>query len=339
MPPNLTARQILAGLLKGVAQPRPLWMPIVFSLGSKTENLSFRAFLSNATKISNSMRQITGHLRSDGLSCYFDSYLEAEALGGELNWNPETQRPALGWPRTEKGELPDDLHEPEDAMKRGRVAIAIEVIRRLKSLQREDALLTAGVTGPFTLAGLITQSERESALALPEAALEVAASMMVRLSSAFAEAGANVIFIREEVLPPFEAGSCEAWAERLAPAFNIIRFYQSLPMLQIVDSVSGVGISEAIRQQDLDCVVCHTVEFPQSTPDSLLGDVMRGLALPQEIFLPEKVNDRDVGSVLDGVISGFCPSIVTTAGDVPVDTDMKRLMTISERIRGYEWGA
>jgi len=338
MAANLTARQLLAGLLKGAPQPRPLWMPIVFSLGSKTENLSLDAFLSNATKISNAMKQITGRLRSDGLSCYFDPYLEAEALGVELKWNPETQRPALAWPRTEEGELPEDLREPEEAMKRGRVAIAIEVIRRLKSLQREDALLTAGVTGPFTLAALITQSERESALALPEAALEVAASMMVRLSAAFAEAGANVIFIREEVLPPFEAGSREAWAERLAPAFNIIRFYQSLPMLQIVDS-SFVGINQAIRQQNLDCVVCHTVEFPPSTPDSLSGDVMWGLALPPEIFLPEKVDDRDLVIFLDGVKSGLRPSIVTTAGDVPVDTDMKRVMRISERIRGYEWGA
>ena len=336
MAANLTARQVLAGLLKGAAQPRPLWMPIVFSLGSKTENLSLGAFLSNATKISNAMKQITGHLRSDGLSCYFDPYLEAEALGGELKWNPETQGPALGWPRTEKGELPEDLREPEEAMKRGRVAIAIEVIRHLKSLQREDVLLTAGVTGPFTLAARITQSEREASLALPEAALEVAASMMVRLSAAFAEAGANVIFIREEVLPPFEADSFEAWAERLAPAFNIIRFYQSLPMLQIVDSASYVAISEAIRQQDLDCVVCHTLEFSSSMTDFQAGDGMQGLALPSEVFLPETADDRDASRVLDGVMSGLRPAIVTTAGDVPLDTDMKRLVRISERVRSYE---
>ena len=336
MPPNLTPRQILAGLLKGVAQPRPLWMPIVFSLGSRTENLSLGAFFGNATKISNAMRQITGHLRSDGLSCYFDPYLEAEALGGELKWDPETQRPALGWPRSEKGELPEDLREPEEAMKRGRVAIAIEVIRRLKSLQREDALLTAGVTGPCTLAARIIQSEREPSLAVPEAALEVAASMMVRLSAAFAEAGANVIFIREEVLPQFEADSCEVWAERLAPAFNIIRFYQSLPMLQIVDSASFVATGEAIREQHLDCVVCHTLEFPSSMKDSQPGDGMHGLALPPEVFLPETADDRDVDRVLDRVMSGLRPAIVTTAGDVPLDTDMKRLVRISERVRSCE---
>jgi uroporphyrinogen-III decarboxylase len=309
----------------------------VFSLGAKMENLPLDAFLGNATKISNSMRQIRSHLGSDGVACYFHPYLEAEALGGVLEWNTESQRPTIGWPRhAEKGELPEDLRGPDEAMKRGRVGVAIEVIRRLKSLLRDDPLLTAGVAGPFTLAARITQLDHEPLDRLPEAALEAAAAMMTRLSAAFAEAGANMIFIQEAGLPRLSAESCETWASRLAPALNIIRFYQALPVLQLTGSRSFAENSEVILQQHWDCVVCPTMEFPPATEVSQSGDVLRGVALPPETLLPEKAGDREVDTVLDYVMSELRPAIVTTAGDVPVGTDMKRLMRISERIRSYD---
>ena len=335
MSANPTPRQILAGLLRGNAAPRPLWLPIVFSLGAKTENLPLEAFLANPTKISNSLRQISSRVRSDGVACYFDPYLEAEALGGVVEWND--QGPALRWPEHVEGaELPEGLHSPEQAMSRGRVGVAIEVIRRLKSLLRDDSLLTAGVAGPLTLAARITQLEHEPSRALPDAALEVATSMMAQLSAAFAEAGANLIFIQESVIPKLTAESCEAWASRLAPALNIIRFYQALPVLQLTNGRSFAVNSEVILQQRWDCVVCHTVELPPITTVSPSGDALRGVAVPPEALVPEQADDADLDEILDCVMSELRPAIVTTAGDVPAGTDIKRLIRISEYVRRYE---
>ena len=128
-------------------------MPIVFTLGARVENLPLRAFLSSATKISNALRQIHGPLRSDGVSCYFDPLLEAEALGGTLEWTSENESPMLRWPATMvQGQLPVGLNSPEDAIKKGRIPVALEVIRRLKMLLRDVSLLMVGVTGPLTLA-------------------------------------------------------------------------------------------------------------------------------------------------------------------------------------------
>ena len=336
---NPTPRQILAGLLQGIPPPRPLWLPIVFSLGARMENLPLGAFLKNATKISNSLKQICGHVRSDGVSCYFDPYLEAEALGGVLEWDTETQRPALRWPgHTHQGELPGNLHSTEEAMKRGRVAVALEVIRRLKSLLRDDSLLTAGVTGPFTLAARLTQSEPEPSLEfehLPEAALEVAGSMMTKLSAAFAEAGANLIFIQEDVVPRLTAERCEEWASRLEPAFNIVRFYQALPVLLLTDSLSLAESRDMIFQQHWDCVVCETLDLPL-TSAAQAGDTLRGVALPPEVFQP-KNDEKDLNMILsDVMMSESRPAIVTTAGEVPPGADMKRVIRISESVRSFE---
>ena len=142
---NLTPRQMLKGMLQGTPPSRPLFLPIVFSLGAKVENLKLPAFLANATKITNALRQVRSHLRSDGVACYFDPYLEAEALGATLQQLADDQPPTLRWPhRAEIGELPEGLRSPEDAAKRPRVAVAVEVIQRLKSLLRDEPLLLAG---------------------------------------------------------------------------------------------------------------------------------------------------------------------------------------------------
>src|SRR6202158_927360 len=99
MAETFNPRQAVKGLLEGIAPPRPLFLPIVFSLGARIENLPLRNFLSNPTKISNALRQIRTHLRSDGLTCYFDPLLEAEALGGALDWDAQGQRASLRWPQ------------------------------------------------------------------------------------------------------------------------------------------------------------------------------------------------------------------------------------------------
>src|SRR4029077_18774449 len=89
MAETFNPRQAVQRLLQGIPPSRPLFLPIVFSLGARIENLPLRNFLSNPTKIASALRQIRTHLRSDGLTCYFDPFLEAEALGGALDWDAE----------------------------------------------------------------------------------------------------------------------------------------------------------------------------------------------------------------------------------------------------------
>src|SRR6266849_3697215 len=164
-----TPRQMAKGLLQGISPPRPLFLPIVFSLGARVENLPLRAFLGNPTKISNSLRRIRSHLRPDGVACYFDPNLEAEALGATLCWEEDDRQAKVQWSAPAgKGELPERLLSPEQAAKSGRVSVAVEVIRRLDTLLRDESLLMAGVTGPFTLAARLTQLDAENTLHFEE---------------------------------------------------------------------------------------------------------------------------------------------------------------------------
>jgi hypothetical protein len=319
----LTPRQMLTGLLQGAPPPRALFLPIVFSLGAKVESLSLRAFLCNATKITNSLRQVRTHLRPDGIACYFDPHLEAEALGATLQYVAEDHPPALQWPhQTEAGELPERLRSPEDAAQSPRVTVAVEVVQRLKSLLRDERLLCAGVSGPFTLAAQLLALRPTDAPPredFSDVALELAAATITQIATKFVEAGANIIFIQENIFPVLSAGHCDAWAESLAPAFNIIRFYAGLPVLLCTDPV------------------CPAFPLPASNAVEIApppGRANIGIALPIAPLQPAaSASAETFAQALHIIMVDLRPVLVTTAGDVPASTDVKLLAKIGEAIR------
>ena len=337
MAESITPRQIVRALLQGVPPPRPLRIPIVFSFGAKIENVSRFEFLASATKISNALRQIHGRMPTDGVTCYFDPDLELEALGATLQWKGNDQPPTIAWPRhAEKGKLPQGLRSPEEASKTGRVKVAVEVIGRLKTLLRGEPILMAGVTGPFTLAARLAQLSGDRDVRyedVPEAAFEIAASMTMQVSSALVEAGANLIFVHEESLPHFSPEGCEAWVSGLGPAFNIIRFYQALPVLHVADAMSFSQNSALILQQSWDCVVCAPLDaFPHEAAEKTAGSnpIILGLALPNKCLDSNGPADWRDSQFVAGATSKSKPALLTTVGDVTADTNLDLMAKIFE---------
>jgi hypothetical protein len=335
-----TPREMLKGLLEGALPPRPLFLPIVFSLGARVENVPLRDFLSNPTKIFNSLRRIRAHLRADGVACYFDPYLEAEALGATIDWEfresgaTKTGSP-LSWPDpAEKGTLPRAVISPEQAVRGACVAVAVEVIRRLNTVQRDGSILMAGVTGPFTLAARLTGLECEQSLRpedVPREALEIAASFVTLLGTAFVEAGANLIFIQEDNLPTLSAENCQDWARLLAPTLNITRFYEALPVLYFSSRSAATENRNLIFQRQWDSILCPALDaLPAGHPEAIPGwsTSPRALALPLGIFHAEQTSDAWLPASLREAIPALRPAILTTAGDVPAGADMKRLSRV-----------
>ncbi len=336
-----TPRQMLKGLLQGAAPPRPLFLPRVFSPGARVESQPLPAFLANPTKICSAQRQLRGPLRTDGFSCYFDPALELEALGASLQWGADNQPPSISWPHgATPGELPDDLRSPEEAVKSGRAAVAADVLRRMNSMTRDDSILMAGLSGPFTLAARLAQLDRDDAWRTqppPDSALELAASLLTQLARSFVEAGANLLFIHEPLLPALTDDLCAFWASALEPAFNVIRFYQALPVLQLSDASSFAGNASVISERQWDCLL-----FPPLDESSaeLSGKIPAGAAfaagLPLAAFEMDDAALDSFRASFRRTVSDLRPAILTTAGDIPPATDMKRMLKVLEAIpRAY----
>ncbi len=334
-----TPRQMAKWLLSGIAPPRPLFLPMVFSLGARVENVPLGAFLGNPTKISSSLRQMRTHLRSDGVACYFDPYLEMEALGATLQRISDDQAPTIHWPRPARmGELPEGLRSPEEAAHSGRVPVAVEVIRRMNALANRDFLLMARVTGPLTLAARITQLEQKEALRsedLSDVAQELSGSVVTQMASTFLEAGADTIIIQEEIVPALSAESCDAWSNLLAPTINVVRFYEALPLLHLPFAPFPHKNWDLIFRQHWDCVKCAPADVLASRRregSPATDGAPFGIALPLDAFRPEGAYDKSSLQDIQAWISDLRPSIVTTAGDVPVATDMQHLIKVFEGV-------
>ena len=156
---DFNPRQAVRGLLQSIAPARPLFLPIVFSLGARIENISLRNFLTNPTKITNAQRQIRTHLRSDGVSCYFDPIPRSRSPRRDIEWTHKHEPPKQHWPNNpKKGELPEQPPHPEETANQPRVQGSRRSNPRLKSLLRDEPLLQAGISGPFTLAAQLAQN-------------------------------------------------------------------------------------------------------------------------------------------------------------------------------------
>jgi uroporphyrinogen-III decarboxylase len=330
--------EIVKGILQGVAPPRPLFLPIVFSHAARIDNVPLRAFLTNPTKISNSLRQLRARLRGDGITCYFDPLLEAEALGANLEWGAEDRPPTVHWPEhITMGEVADVSGSSAEPASGGRVPIAIDVIRRLKTTLRADCLLMASVTGPLTLAARLAQLDLSGALEqpdIPASALELATAVISGIATAYVEAGANAVLIREEFLPAFSEERFADWCSRLAPTINIVRFYQALPVLVLTYMNGVMANRDAIVREPWDCVVCHVVEGkPGATMLAELGPLRFGVALSPEAFAPDSSGSAEFDESVRHIVSDLQPAVITTAGDLPAAVDIERLNKLWENIR------
>jgi len=334
MPQTFNPREAARGLLQSIAPSRPLFLPIVFSLGARIENVSLRNYLTNPTKISNALRQIRSHLRSDGMTCYFDPFLESEALGGVLDWQSGVHRPTLRWPQPSlDGELPEGLCSPEETAHRGRVPIAAEVIKRLKPVVRDDFLLMAGVTGPFTLAAQLAQIDPRSLppQSPPDSALSLAADVVPVVARTLVEAGANIVFIREELLPSSFAAISD-WASRLLPTINIVRFYEALPVLLPGSSSAAGQVSSELANASSGAVICTSVDLEGLPTSKNQANASSGIALPAGAFDPEPASAAEIIAHLKHAITASSPAIVTTSSDVAPTADLKYLNAIAEEL-------
>lgn len=323
----IAPHELLKTILAGAVPPRSLFLPIVFSYAARIENLPLRTFLPNPTKITQALRQLRGHLRSDGLTCYFDPYLEIEALGAELDWG-SGDKPAVHWASDPvHGDLPTGMHAVDEIATRGRIPAAVEAVHRLKAMVREEVLLTVGLSGPLRLASQFARTEPGANERISTTALELASEVIARVATAFVEAGANVVLISEE-LSPAAPGSPDL-ASLLATTINIVRFYQALPVLLL----KPASQYRNLPQQTLDCVLCPTLsEAAPGVPEDLLNaaPATAGIAIPVNVISGGPSGVERFAAEFRRLNPGLQPAVITTADDIPETADLKNLTKLRD---------
>jgi len=315
---------MIRAMVQGVRPSRPLLLPLVFSLGARLENMPLRAFLSNPTKIAGALRQLRGALALDGVVCYFDPYLELEALGGEVEWHADGASRTLRAGSTDLDTLREGVPSPGEIGQLGRIPVACEVVRRLKVMLPGEPALAVSVSGPRALAAQLT-GEAQAGESVYEDAADFAAEVVVALCKSFLDAGASVIFLREEVGAIQDP---QRWADLLNPIVNVIRFYEALPVLLPANPSGGpVPIAASAACEGLICP--GTIDLPAS---ALSPQIAAYLPI-QELLSPE-ANDTALITFLQTLPAELGLSLLTTQNEIAADTDIKRLASLFKGLQG-----
>ena len=313
-----TPRQMVKALVRGEPIARPLLLPVVFSLGARLENLSLRDYLRNPTKISNALRQIRGAFGVDGLACYCDPSLEAEALGSKGE-REDDSRPAQAGRNAESVEdLRRRVEMAGGILKMGLFPVAIEVLRRLRMMLRDDPALMVVVTGPYTLATQLEQGPPE------KGGLEFSGEVVARAVEGYLEAGADIIFLEERDLP--DAAGNHGWRSMLDPIINAIRFYEALPVLEFGDALGKQELGFLFRQNwacalCLDVTTVSAANWPGIAP-------WRGVRIPAAEL-------AGADSPPTATLAAASGANFLSSRDVPAHAEMKLLTRNLATIRGH----
>ncbi|MFL5590757.1 MAG: uroporphyrinogen decarboxylase family protein [Ktedonobacteraceae bacterium] len=219
---------IVKALIQGQPPARRLFVPLIFTLAAKLEDVPLSNFVVNPTKIANSLAAIYQRLRLDGVTCYYDLFLVAEALGCQLNLS--TSPPALERPTRETALKM--LQQRGDVKQRGRLPVALEVVHRLRGTLRNSPALVIGLPGPLRIAQQLFGQDvlRELAEGDDDAldSFETLVEITLSVAQAFCLAGTHLLYFDELDVP---VEFLAIWQETMVAVWKTVRFHGALPVL------------------------------------------------------------------------------------------------------------
>jgi Uroporphyrinogen decarboxylase (URO-D) len=304
-------------------------MPLSFALASRIDNLAWDNFVRNPTKIVNALRQIRATLRLDGVTCYFDLLLEAEALGGKVECKRGERELEVSPQFADADWLRAQCGSADQILSRGRIPIVAEVLRRLKTVMKDDPALVVGVTGPLKmatqLAGALPENVPTTELA------EFTAEITATLAKYFVEAGADVVLMMESLPPAANTEMWAWWRSLLDPVINVIRFYETLPALLLDETVSDAQASKLL-DRSWECTICLPVALLTELASGRTTQEV-GIALPAELFDSPAGATRFDMAAFRNTVEQVRPVLVTTTGDLPANADLKQVSRLLGQFR------
>jgi|GEM_PF-1700868 len=305
---------VVKALIQRQHPARRLFVPLIFALAAKLENMPLQKFVSNPTKIANSLVALYQRLRPDGVTCYFDLFIIAEALGCRLDWS--TGSPGLERPSRETA-LRMLRQVPGEIKQHGRFPVALEVVHRLQGTLRNGPALVVGLPGPLRVAQQIfgqnilqeITEEEDDALDSFESLVEIILSVV----QAFCLAGTQLLYFDELDVPPEFMSS---WEDMMIALWKTARFHGALPVLSTPHSAHLQDWANA----PLICMKPAVDESGARTEESF------ALALPASGELPADVSRW---------IQNRRCAMVMTDGEIPYQLDIQKLEQLLTAMRSF----
>lgn len=312
---------------------RPAFIPFVYGLAARISQIPLRDMVLNPTYFANSLEAACKLFRYDGITNAFDSSIEAEACGCQLAWVGDYEAPivtkgcSLNQPR------------PEDFIKSNRISVLMEVTKRLGISMGKEVAIIGVVTGPLSLTkNLVAEFDEMSDLdsQQPEIlkAVSLSGDLLKRFIKGLCELKTDAVFIREELPGANFLGNLTLFKDIYTTLFNIIRFYNSYPVLVVNNfELEGIpNLHDLLRPSGV--ILCGTrfseddLLYLKKLSDSL--NICFGLPIPirDQSLLWEQLNLIN-NFVIKSKVQGF---FYTTDGEIPYHIPMETLHNVTGKI-------
>jgi len=253
-----------------------------------------RAFWPEGHEKSESMARQAAAIYSmigfDGVRVPFCQTFEAEALGCKIKSGGTEGIPGIEHPPIYK--LDDTPEFPADFLSRGRIPELIKAVQILKKEVGDDAVIVAGIIGPFTIAGSLmdTVPLLKATFKAPDKIrpfLEVGTKAASALAKALVDAGADIISCEDMTASP----------ELIAPkTYRDIeleyqkRVFDSIPVPKILHICGNVdAIVEWMGQTGAEILSLEPKANPQLAREKCGPDVilMGGIDTATTLFMKD----------------------------------------------------
>lgn len=146
----MNGKEYVLNALKRIPVDRPVWVPYVGCHGGSLIGVSAEDYLKSGELIYNGLREAYRLYKPDGLPLIFDLQIEAEVLGCDLTWFPDSPPTVISHPLEGKPLL-DTNSLSEFNTKNGRYRELEKAINLIKRDFGNTIALYGLVCGPFTL--------------------------------------------------------------------------------------------------------------------------------------------------------------------------------------------
>lgn len=291
---------------------QPVASPIVFAPAAQLKNLSYEEFLGSTTKRANSLEELSRHLNSRLVISHWGTFLEAEALGSEVDLS--------SYPGQIKSRAIKRFPgSGEELASLGRFPVSLEVTRRLQARLGERAILAAGVTAPLTLVWQCTGTREIDWQGRGEGTLAQMAQVVLWSAVNFCNVGVRMVILVDETLPRPEEFSSYVWV--LQPIVNAVYFHEAIPVYLTMERRTA----DIVRFVSQLSGAIPLLPFPQAF--DIEGSEVENVALGLTLEYLEEGADSVVQR------EGARAFMFTTYGDLPFNFEISRLRGLCNRLQ------
>lgn len=259
---------------------RDLFLPLSFRFSAKLEQMDWDEIKEDPVYTAFALRNGQKLFQADGVINWFDTCLEAEAAGVEVE-------------RDETGEVIrqisslDLLPDSDSFLQQGDIPLALDVARRLCDETLDESAVLGYLTGLHTLIGRLFGEDRRDALLQSMAAGEMAkenrdvlngsVQLSLQLARAYCEMGVGGLLFAEED----QAGDF-GYLRLLEPVFNVANYY-GMPLMLLCRRPLSYGQKREALQAGFQYVLAPDEGAPEE------NDVAR--LIPAELLIEEGALD------------------------------------------------